>query len=83
MKGLVENDMINILEKYGLRGYYKAILFICLGGDWLGFSTAWRWLSWTKIVLKINLVGIKINKELLTDRGENHIYVENIREAIL
>lgn len=83
VKGLVENDMINILEKYGLRGYYKAILFICLGGDWLGFSTAWRWLSWTKIVLKINLVGIKINKELLTDRGENHIYVENIREAIL
>lgn len=83
VKGLVENDMINILEKYSLRGYHKAILFICLGGDWLGFSTAWKWLSWTKIVLDINVVGININKELLSDRGENHIYVENIRETIL
>ncbi|MEG2095188.1 MAG: NAD-binding protein [Alistipes sp.] len=82
VKGLVESDIIRTLEKYDYYNYQRINLFVCLGGDWLGFRTAWDWLSWTKVKLNINLVGIDINKELLKDKGQNSISVYNVNEII-
>mgnify|MGYP002672699257 FL=1 len=81
VRGLIESDLIRILEKYNLQQFCRITLFICLGGDWLGFSTAWKWLSWTKIALDINLIGTDINKNLLRDKGKNRINIYNINDV--
>lgn len=82
VKGLVESDIIRILQKYNYNDYKMINIFICLGGDWLGFKTAWDWLSWTQIVLNLNLVGIGINKGLLRNAGQNSITVYNMNEIM-
>lgn len=75
---MIEDDFISILEKHHLQEYKKIVLFICLGGDWLCFRTAWKWMSWTKMALDINLVGTNINKNLLKDNANNSISIYNL-----
>lgn len=81
VRGLIESDLIRMLKKYNLQQFGRITLFICLGGDWLGFSTAWKWLSWTEIALDINLIGTDINKNLLRDKGKNSINIYNINDV--
>lgn len=82
IRGVVESDIIRVLEKYEYANDSTINLFICLGGDWLGFRTAWEWSSWKKISMNINLIGTNINKALLKNNNHNNISVYNMEEII-
>lgn len=62
-------------------------VFICLGGDWMGFSIAWRWMKWTKVKMRLNLIGSDIKKELFenlnAEKGINEITIYNIVDDTL
>lgn len=94
VKHLIEADLINILldfkfiEKSKLADESKLIeVYICLGGDWLGFYIARKWAKWTKVKMNINLIGSSIAKDLfntLSNTNEyNKIDVYNIVDDTL
>lgn len=83
VKGWVQSDLIENLSKYGIDFNTDPIeVFICLGGDWLGFSIAWKWARWKSNKMRINLIGTNIQKELFENiegkEGINEIKVYNI-----
>ena len=94
VKHLIEADLIHILldfkfiEKSKLADESKLIeVYICLGGDWLGFHIARKWAKWTKVKMNINLIGSSIPKDLfntLSNTNEyNKIDVYNIVDDTL
>lgn len=88
VNGLTQENLENTLSKYGYEQDAHPIeAFICLGGDWMGFSIAWRWMKWTNIRMKLNLIGTDIEKELFeninTQKGVNEIVIYNIVDDTL
>ncbi|MFR3331840.1 MAG: NAD-binding protein [Odoribacter splanchnicus] len=57
--GIIKNDLKDILENPDDH----VVIFVCMGGDWAGFTTAVRWKLWNKNA-RVILIG-------------NHIYPEH------
>ena len=53
----------------------------------MGFSIAWRWMKWTNIKMRLNLIGTDIEKELFesinTQKDVNEIAIYNIVDDTL
>ena len=53
----------------------------------MGFSIAWRWMKWTKVKMRLNLIGSDIKKELFenlnAEKGINEITIYNIVDDTL
>lgn len=88
IKGLVHRDLTKYLSECGfdLKTEFFEV-FICLGADWLLFSTACKWIDWSDINMKITLMGMNIEKELIdkieTKKEDNNIVVYNIVDDTL
>lgn len=88
VNGLTQEDLETIISKYGFKQNADPVeVFICLGGDWMGFSIAWRWMKWTKVKMRLNLIGLDIKKELFenlnAEKGINEITIYNIVDDTL
>ncbi len=88
VNGLTQENLENTISKSGFKHTADSIeVFICLGGDWMGFSIAWRWMKWTNIKMRLNLIGTDIEKELFesinTQKDVNEIAIYNIVDDTL
>lgn len=94
VKGLLLKDLMDCLNRYDFdTASHPLDVFVCLGGDWLGFTIAWNWSSWKlmngekKISMKINLIGNNIDKELFSNvknlGHSNEVVIYNIVDDIL
>ena len=94
VKGLLLKDLMDCLNRYDFDTASRPLdVFVCLGGDWLGFTIAWNWSSWKlmngekKISMKINLIGNNIDRELFSNVKNlgysNEVVIYNIVDDIL
>ena len=88
VNGLTQENLENTISKSGFKHTDDPVeVFICLGGDWMGFSIAWRWMTWANIKMKLNLIGTDIEKELFenisTQKFVNEIAIYNIVDDTL
>lgn len=86
--GLVtEKDIDNqILKQY--KKYKDIIIYICLGGDWLGLKTVYYWSQWLEkkkvLNIKICLFGNDISQRLLNNCNiSKKVELKNIHEDIV
>lgn len=59
ISGIIKSDLKHILEDSD----GNTVIFICMGGDWAGFTTAVRWKQWNKNA-RVILIG-------------NHVYPDH------
>lgn len=89
VNGLTQEDLENIISKYGFKNKCADPIevFICLGGDWMGFSIAWRWIKWTNVKMSLILIGTDIERELFENinaqNDTNEIAIYNIIDDTL
>lgn len=83
IQGLVKSNLEEICkENFSDVSNNHYIVFICLGGDWSGFKTAFDWQTWNGegMELDIHLVGMDINPGLF--RRGHPITVHNLNESL-
>lgn len=83
----VAKDIDNILESY--KEYKDIMIYICLGGDWLSFKTAYKWSKWLEKIegknIKICLFGNSIPPRLFDECNMSReiVKLKNINGEII